>query len=343
MGFRQFFFLFLIVFPIASYAQIGGERTYQFLDLANSARVAALGGVQVAINDHTDLNLPYSNPSSLNSGMSGHLLFNYIDYFADIHYGYASYARTFEGIGNFAAGMHYIHYGTFTGTTETGELTGNEFKAAEYALNLIYSNHYGRLRYGAILKPVYSVFESYASFGLATDLGISYLSKNGLTNAGLVVRNLGIQLSTYYQDGNRERLPFDLQAGLSSKLAHAPVAIHVTAHHLNHWDLANPEPDEKTADEVIIYEPQESFGKQIMRHLVLGIELLPSKNFTLRAGYNYQRRQELMLGERASTVGFSLGFGLHINRFRLDFATSRFHLAGSSNLISLAVNLNDVF
>jgi hypothetical protein len=342
MGFRQCFF-FLIFFPVVSVAQIGGEHTYQFLDLANSARVAALGGVQVAIHDPADLTLSYSNPSALAPGMSGHLLFNYVDYFSDINYGYASYARSFEGIGNFAVGMHYIHYGTFVETTETGEQTLNTFNAAEYALNLIYSNHYERLSYGAILKPVYSVFERYTSFGLATDMGISYLSKNGLINTGLVARNLGLQISTYYQDGNRERLPFDLQAGLSAQLAHAPVALHITAHHLNHWDLANPEPDEETTGEVIIYEPQEPLGKQIMRHLVLGIEILPSKNFTLRAGYNYQRRQELMLGERASTVGFSLGFGLHINRFRLDFATSRFHLAGSSNLISLAVNLYEVF
>jgi len=78
-----------------------------------------------------------------------------------------------------------------------------------------------------------------------------------------------------------------------------------------------------------------------MRHVILGVEILPSDNFTLRAGYNYQRRQELKFDDRLSTVGFSLGFGIKIKRFRFDFATSRFHLAGSSNLFSLAINLND--
>ena len=341
---KQYISLILLFISATTFAQIGGENTYQFLELTNSARIAALGGNQIAIHDDTDLNLPYYNPSALAPEMSNQILINYVDYFSDINYGYASYARSFENIGNFALGMHYINYGKFIETTDRGEITGNEFKAAEYALNIIYSNSVGKLRYGANLKPILSVFESYSSIGIAADLGVSYSSKNGLTNVGLVARNIGSQISTYYENGEMESLPFDVQAGLSSKLAHAPVAIHVTLQHLNHWDLANPEPDDQQDEtSIIVYEPQEGFGKQIMRHVVLGVELLPSKNFTIRAGYNYQRRQELMLNDRASTVGFSLGFGVFINRFRLDFATSRFHLAGSSTLLSLAINLNDTF
>ena len=78
-----------------------------------------------------------------------------------------------------------------------------------------------------------------------------------------------------------------------------------------------------------------------MRHLVLGIELLPSPNFTIRAGYNYQLRQELRLDEKMSTVGFSWGFGFRISRFQLNYGSVRYHLAGASNLISIAINLND--
>ena len=80
-----------------------------------------------------------------------------------------------------------------------------------------------------------------------------------------------------------------------------------------------------------------------MRHLVFGFEILPSENFIIRAGYNYQRRQELKFNERASMVGLSAGFGLKIKRFRLDYAISQYHLAGSSNLFSLAININNNF
>ena len=334
--------LFIIYFMLAVFAgkaQIGGESTYQFLELTNSARVAALGGTQVALTDTADLNLPFHNPALLHRGMNNNLLVNYINYFADINYGYASYARHFEGIGNFGLGMHYINYGDFKEASETGELTGNYFTAAEYALNMIYSGHYKRLSYGANLKPIFSVFESYRSFGIAADLGVNFSSKDSLTHVAMVARNIGGQITTYYQDGSREPVPFDLQAGISSRLKYAPVILSLTLHHLNQWDLSYFDEEETSLENM--YERNESFGKQFMRHVVLGLEILPSDNFSLRAGYNYQRRQELKFEDRLSTVGFSAGFGIKIKRFRLDFATSRFHLAGSSNLFSLAINLND--
>ncbi len=345
---KQRFYLFLLfIFSVVSgKAQIGGETTYQFLELTNSARIAALGGNQVAVNDSTDLNLPYHNPSLLHKNMSNMLLVNYVNYLTDVNYGYAAYSKSYDDIGNFAVGMHYINYGDFQEATEYGQLTGNHFKAAEYALNLIYSNQYQRLNYGINLKPVLSVFESYQSFGIAADLGINYQSKNHLTSVGLVARNIGSQITTYYEDGDRESIPFDLQAGFTRRLEHAPIIFSLTMQHLNHWNLANAESNsdsDSESDELDIYKRDENFGKQFMRHVVLGVELLPSENFTIRAGYNYQRRQELKYEEKLSTVGMSLGFGVKVKRFRFDFATSRFHLAGSSNLFSIAINLNNKF
>lgn len=336
---RTILFLILLSAVLSGRAQIGGESTYQFLELTNSARMAALGGVQNALNDSTDLNLAYQNPALLHSEMNNILLVNYVNYFADINYGYASYAISTDSIGTFALGMHYINYGDFQEATEHGELTGSNFTAAEYALNIIWSNHYKRLRYGINIKPVLSVFESYQSFGLAADAGAAFSSKDGLTVAGITARNIGGQITTYYQDGNREPIPFNLQAGISMRLKHAPLVFAVTLQNLTNWDLAWNEEDNN--DITTIFEREESFGKQFMRHMVFGVELLPSDNFTLRAGYNYQRRQELKFEDRLSTVGLSMGFGVKIKRFRLDFATSRFHLAGSSNLFSLAVNLNE--
>ncbi|MDX1283430.1 MAG: type IX secretion system protein PorQ [Draconibacterium sp.] len=339
---KIYFVILLSLLVFTGKAQIGGESTYQFLELTNSARIAALGGTQIAISDSTDLNLPYHNPASLHKEMSNRVLVNYVNYLTDINYGYASYAKSFDSIGIFALGMHYINYGNFKEATEQGELTGNTFKAAEYALNIIYSNSYKRLNYGINLKPIFSSFESYQSFGIAADLGLNFSSKNKLTNVAVVARNIGTQITTYYNNGNRERIPFNLQAGVSTKLKHAPVILSATMQHLNHWDLSEPDekPDFNTGT---VYEYDEGFAKQIMRHMVLGIEILPSENFIIRAGYNYQRRQELKFDDKASTVGISAGFGLKIKRFRLDYGISRFHLAGSSNLFSLSINLNEDF
>ena len=338
---KYILFLFLCFAVLAAKAQIGGENTYQFLELTNSARIAALGGNQIAIADSTDLNLPYHNPASLHQSMEDKVLVNYVNYMSDINYGYASLAKSFDSIGNFAIGVHYINYGKFDEATDLGELTGNTFKAAEYAFHFIYSNNYKRLRYGAALKPVLSSFESYQSFGLAADLGLSFASKGKFTNVSLVVRNIGGQITTYYDSGEREKIPFNLQAGISQRLRHAPVLLSLNMQYLNQWNLGNSVEDDGETDD--FYEQEEALGKQIMRHLVFGVEILPSENFTIRAGYNYQRRQELKFNDRAAMVGLSAGFGLKIKRFRLDYAISQYHLTGSSNLFSLTVNINNNF
>ena len=342
---KQKFYL-VIIFCFTMHfakAQIGGENTYQFLELTNSARIAALGGNQIAILDTTDLNLPYHNPAALHKGMENKVLVNYVNYMTDINYGYASYAKSFDSIGNFAVAIHYINYGNFKEATEFGELTGRNFKAAEYAFHFIYSNNFKRLNYGVAIKPILSSFESYQSVGIAADFGVSIASKSKQTNVSFVARNVGSQITTYYDNGGYEKIPFNLQAGISRRLKHAPINLAVNMQYLNHWDLGNPEPDENSDEEVDFFKREEGFGKQIMRHMIFGVEILPSQNFIIRAGYNYQRRQELKFSERPGMVGFSAGFGLKIKRFRLDYGISQFHLAGSSNLFSLAINLNNNF
>lgn len=336
--------LILIVFSAFIYpkafSQIGGEDTYDFLNLTNSARMAALGGNQIALNDSLDLNVSYNNPALLRPDMKNKLTVNFVDYFAGVKYGYAAYSFGTKLPGNFAVGMHYINYGDFIEALPNGEKTGATFNAAEYALNLIWSNEYGRFTYGINLKPILSSFESYQSIGLAADLGISLFSKNKFTVTSLVARNLGTQLTTYYEGAERESIPFDLQFGISQKLQHAPIRFAATLQHLQKWDLAQSEIDNTSFVSVV---KEENFTQKFMRHMVLGVELLPSPNFTIRAGYNHQIRQELKLDEKMSTVGFSWGFGFRISRFEINYGSARYHLAGASNLISIALNLNDDF
>ncbi len=330
-------FLFLIIAPRLM-AQLGGESTYEFLNLPNSARMAALGGNQVAIYDSADLNVAYNNPSLLHVDMDNHLLMNYVSYLGDVNFGYASYAKDFGDKGMFALGMHYINYGKFTYADKFGQRENGTFNAAEYALSIIWSKQFGRLRTGATLKPILSSFENYQSFGLAVDLGVSLVSVDELTTIGLVVKNAGAQITTYYEGADRESIPFDLQLGFSRRLPHAPVRLAATLHHLHDWNLGGYLQNE---DETAFVKTDEGIGKQLMRHLLLGVEILPSENFTLRAGYNYQRRQELVYDGKASTVGFSWGFGFKINRFHFNYGSARYHLSATSNHISVSINLNE--
>ncbi len=327
-------------------AQTGGDNTYEFLNLSSSARIAALGGKLIPVKDN-DLNLVFCNPAVLNSTMSNQLTFSGVSYFADIKYGYVAYARDIKKLGTFAAGIHYVNYGDFTETNESGEIIG-EFKAAEYAFNLSWARPLvtdSSLTIGATLKTIYSSLEEYTSFGLAVDLGVNYYLPESMFNFSLVAKNAGRQLK-YYTPGNNESLPFELVFGVSKKLAKAPFRFSVNYTHIEKFDMSYEDPVLANEVDPITGEPNDdkiSFGDKLLPHFILGTELLLSKNFHIRGGYNFQRRKELGIESKMSTVGISWGFGFRISKFHFSYGRAIYHLAGASNHFSLSANLGEFF
>jgi hypothetical protein len=340
---RYFYSILLLLIVIKLPAQFGGNATYDFLNLTTSARVNAMGGTQVGIIDSAELSFIYYNPSLLMPDMHNSLTLNYIDYIADIRIGYTAYARHFENIGTFAAGMHYINYGQFIRALESGEKIGN-FTAADYALNLTYSRDvWENIRVGASLKPVYSVYEVYSSFGIASDIGVSYADSSGNFNAGIVAKNMGLQLTNYDNEiGHREPLPFDLQAGFSQRLAHAPFRFSVTLHSLTKWKLTDKRTwDYDHRENDFVVGQSDDVLKQFMRHVILGVEFIPTKNFLIGMGYNFQRRWELSLHNNPAAVGLSGGFTVNVSKFRVSYAIASYHVGGASNIFSITTNLSE--
>ena len=334
----------LLLLSQSGLAQKGGESTYSFLNLTNSAKVAALGGEVVSLMDD-DINLVFHNPALLTSGMHNHLNINYINYFAGINYGYTSYGFTVEDVGTFATGIQYVNYGIFDRTDELGVSQGT-FRAAEYALNLVYSRPFldTSLFVGVNLKPIFSSFEQYTSFGIAADIGIAYHMKKSLTTLGLVGRNMGAQITSYTTQ--REKLPFEVHAGITQGLAHAPFRFNITYQHLERWDLTYTLDNNKetiTIGEDADKSQFDIFGDKLMRHMSFGMEFLIGKNFHLDLGYNYKRRKEMKVNVRPGVVGFSAGFGFRISRFHMAFGHSAYHLAGGINYFSLTTNFSSYY
>lgn len=340
---KNLLFAFLIIFnSIQLKAQIGGNHTYDFLNLDNSARVASLGGDVIAINDN-DFNLTFHNPALLNPEMNQDLLINYVNYFTDINYGYTAYATNLKNKGTFSGGIQYINYGNFIAADEKGIVTG-EFKAAEYAINLIYAQAIdSNFRLGINVKPIISTLEKYTSLGIAADIGVVYNKPQSLFTAALVIKNLGTQLKTYA--GQKESMPFNIQLGISQKLKHAPFLFSITFDHLEKWDLTYEVPKDESIldlfpDEEAAESSIDKFADQFMRHVLIGVEFNPVNNFYVRAGYNYRRRQEMLIESRTSTIGFSWGFGLKISKFHLSYGRATYHLAGASDHFSISTNLD---
>jgi len=340
---RIFSISILLLTIISLSAQTGGDNTYEFLTLPNSSRVAALGGYNVSHYDN-DVNFVLSNPGLLRSEMHNRMSINYINYLSDINFGYVSYAYDLENIGTFAAGMQYINYGEFLHADETGEILGN-FVPSEYSFNIAYANNITpKIHYGVNLKTIYSSFFTYFSTGLALDAGLAYVDTAKLFSAGLVVKNLGIQLKPYTPN-NREPLPLDVQIGVTKKLRHAPFRFSLTAIDLLNWNLKYTSVFENTYQldentEENFFNKMGNIGDEFIRHFVVGVEIVPHPNFYIALGYNYRRRAELAMYTMPKLVGMSMGFGLHLSKFNISYGIASYHLAGSSNHFTLGINLD---
>lgn len=330
-------FLSLIISPL--FSQTGGDNVYEFLNLTHSGLVSSLGGTNVSLNGH-NLNMAYHNPALLSSKMNNTLALNYVNYFAGINFGLAMYSRSYPGIGNFAAGMTYLNYGTFTATDPSGVITG-DFSAAEYAFSLMYSWQIDSLfTIGANFKPVLSHLENYTSFGFAFDIGASWHNASNLFSAGMVIRNAGLQLTSYAGE-ERQKLPFEIQAGISQRLAHAPFRFSLTLKHLEKYDLTHDYTEPGAT--ATVKSKSSEIAENIMRHAVVGVELIPHKNFYFSTGYNYQRRRELQVESKVSTVGLSWGFGINTSWMDIEFGRATYHLAGSSTHLSLILRPDNIY
>lgn len=341
---RAFFLtVFLMLLAQSGMAQRGGESTYSFLGLTNSARIAALGGEVVSLLDD-DINTVFHNPALLTPGMHNNLSLNYVNYFAGVNYGYASYGYSIADVGNFAAGIHYVNYGIFDQTDELGESLGT-FRASEYALNLFYSRSFldSAFSAGVNLKPIFSSLEQYNSFGLAVDLGVSYNFERSLTTVGLVLKNMGAQLSSYTT--SREPLPFEIQAGVTQGLAHAPFRFTFTLQHLERWDLTYSLEDNDLSFSGSDGDRSgfDKFADNLMRHVILSTEFLIGENFHVDVGYNYKRRREMVVSGKPGLVGFSAGFGFRVSKFHFSFGRASYHLAGGTSHFSLTTNLSEFY
>jgi len=330
-----------LIFSIQTFAQTGGTTTYKFLNLTNSARIAALGGNFLTIHDN-DLSLALANPSLISSGMNRSLSLNFIDHFTGTSSGFASYGFNLSKLGNFAATMQYYSYGKADNTNEYGEISG-QFSAGEYAWNL----GWGRMldtvfSIGANVKMIYSSLESYNSLGIAVDVAGSYIP-NETFCASVLFRNIGRQLTTYTDQGV-EPLPFEIQAGISKKLAHVPFRYSILLQHLEKWDLGYTDPNapvDPFTGEVEQESGLDAFAQNAMKHIIIGGEFIPAKFLSIRLGYNYLRRQEMKVVSRPGPVGFSWGIGLKVSKFNFSYSRAAYHLTGSPNYITIGTNLGD--
>jgi nitrous oxide reductase accessory protein NosL len=329
------------------YAQTAGNYVFQFLNTANSARVAAYGSNFLPIDDD-DLDLVYANPSLISSKLHHNLSINYLNYFSGVNAGVLSYAHDFKKIGTLAATIQFMNYGEFIENNQAGENIGRFF-AADYGFIIGWSKPLAEhWRIGANLKNIYSVLDHYTSYGLAADVALTYSDRDDQLASSIIFKNMGRQITSYNGEQN-EPIPFQIQWGIAKKFEHAPFRLIFLLNDLQTWNLRYEDPNE--ANQTSFFNenqnepaPLAQFGDNALRHLVMGVEFLPGKgNFMLRLGYNYRRQQEMQIASRTAMTGFAFGLGFKVYKLKISYTRATYHLAGASNTIGIGTNFSDLF
>lgn len=343
----KYFFLILIIkniFFATAYSQQSG-RVYEFLSLPQNAKIAALGGL-AAPDVYMDPGMTSLYSSLLSPEMNNHVQLNFSDHVSDITFGNVSYIRDYERFGTFSATLNYIHYGKFKETDQFGWIIG-EFSPMEMSFDVAWGKQLSdNIRIGSRIKYINSSYYIYNSSGLAADVSMSYINPEHNLVLAALIRNAGRQV-TYFNEES-EPLPFDIILGVSKKLNNAPIRFSVVANNLHKYNLRFKEQEPEFAN--ITDEENDtsmhwftSVGDNVLRHLTIGMELMPFESFSFRLGYNYKRRQELGVADRMSSVGLSWGIGLKISKFEFHYGRSHYHLAGSQNHISIATYIDQLF
>lgn len=331
--------LFIFIIPLSVTAQIGGNATYQFLNLVNNPRMAALGGKVITNSDYDPIQAIW-NPASINTEMDNQLSLNYTNYIGDINYGTAAFAHLLNHrTGVLHAGVTYLNYGKFDGYDEFGNST-NSFSGGEVAVSVGYARNIpgSKFHAGANVKVISSKLEEYSSIGGALDLGLSYIDEESGLNISAVGRNVGTQFKPYHEQ--YEPLPFELILGISQTLENVPIRWHFTLENMQKWNIAFSNPARDEIDlEGNAKKEKVTFIDDALRHIIIGAELFPESGFNIRLGYNFRRGEELRILEKRAFAGLSGGFSIKLNKFRLSYSYSQFSMAANASFFGLNIDL----
>ena len=309
------FTLIGILFALLSSAQ-ESQEVYTFLRLPVSAHAAALGGDNITISDD-DPTMIFHNPALISNTSDKSINLNFMTYMEGSKSASASFIKAWGERATWGVSAQYMDYGSMKETTIDNIEVGT-FSAKDIAIAGTFAYLLGNRWSGGItLRVISSSIAGYNSMAIATDLGLNYLDDERGWSISAVAKNLGGQVKAF-QD-TYEKIPFDLQVGISKEFNAAPLRFSATFSRLNRWDTS------------------------FIQHLAVGADVFMGESVYIAAGYNFRRREEMKISEGDSSsshgAGLSIGAGLTLKRFKLGVAYAKYHVSASSLLINATYSL----
>lgn len=324
---RYWWVCFGLFFSFSAHAQLaGGGSVYNFLQLSTNPLHTALGGQNISVISK-DVAMGYQQPALIRKALDRQFAFVFTSLQAGIknlHFSGSVYSEQLATA--FAASVQYFSYGNIPQTDASGNELGT-VTPKDYVLQIGASRQYARhWHYGAALKFIQSNYGIYRSSAIAMDIGINYYDSSRLWQAGLLMKNMGTQLVAYTGEG-KDNLPFDLQMGITKRLARAPLQFSLTAVDLHHLLLYG-------ADSTGTFD-------KIMQHFVLSSQVFIGDKIELAAGYNHLKRRELSIPNISNGLtGFSMGIGIHLPRLQIRYARAYQSNSRTYNQIGLQVDFS---
>ena len=311
------FFALLTLFAAKTHAQ-ESQTGYNFLRLPVSAHAAALGGDNITLLED-DASLIWHNPALLASVSDKTINLNYMNYMSGANTASASFNRIVKEKASWAVSAQYMDYGKMKETDESNNILG-EFSAKDITVAGYFSYMLSdRLVGGITAKFITSYIGDYNSIGMGVDLGLNYYDPDREWSISAVAKNLGGQLKAY--DEKYDKMPIDVQVGVTKRFVHTPFRVSATMVNLNNWD------------------------KSFINHVVLGADFIITESFWIGGGYNFRRADEMKIEDSSDGkgsshgAGLSFGGGINLERFHLNVAYGKYHVSSSSLLINLAYSL----
>ena len=314
-----------------------GSTAYNYLNVTSSARIYGLGGVNISTVED-ELGTADQNPGLLGFEMDNQVMVDYMRYLGNSNFAGVKYARAVGERGAWSAGIRYFGYGEMKAADATGVITGT-FSPKDLNFSGTFSYDItSRLRGGISMKLLYSSYEEYSAFAVTTDLGINYFDPDTDWSFSAVVANLGGQLKKFNE--NYDRLPVDVRLGATKGFTGVPVRVSVTLWNLTKWKLPYYDSGDGTSSEP--FEKKESFGSNLFRHMVFGVDFVPSDRFFVALGYNYKTRADMSTYKRSFLSGFSIAAGMSVSRFNFSLAFGQPHSGATTMMFNLNMNLQDL-
>lgn len=300
-----FFLSHLLTFSLSHCLYAGvGTTGAQFLKISPSARASGMAGAFGAIAD--DAFAIYYNPSGLAKLEKAELGATYLSYFADVNFGYITYADPATRVGALGFSLSYLIVDKMEKRL-LDEAKIGEFNAKDIALTLAYAKKDAApgvmedLSVGGALKLISSEIDQTLAYTAALDLSASYSPTEKL-NTTLAIQNISHGLKFKEVTDN---LPLNLKlAGAYSVSEDLKVALDINQYLIDTKFYAS-----------------------------IGAEYWLAKKLALRLGYKYGY-DTASLG---SIVGLSAGMGFRIWGAGLDYAFVPFGDLGNTHRVTFCI------